>query len=310
MTYLFSLSKDHLELAKAEITALFGESSALSSSLLILHQPTLSLTQASRLGLTRTISNILLCATTLEELLELTLSNTFKITVHAYSPNALSSQALAELLYARQTQPRVNLHNPSHHYVFYWFADVIFATEEIYVNQDTPHSRRSHLKQYNHPTSIHPKLARAMINLSGQDTFIDPFCGAGGIVIEGLLMGLSASGSDINQFLITKAKENAKQLALTTPFTCKDALTLSQKTPAIVTDLPYGKNSMLSESLTSLYEKFFLLAQTLTPTLVIGVAASLPLTTLLASTSWQQQHEFSLYVHKSLTRKICVLTQR
>jgi len=309
MTYLFSLSKDYLALAKAEVTALFGESSTLSSSLLILHQPTISLARASRLGLTRTISKILLCATTLEELLELKLSNTFKITVHGYSPNALSSQALAELLYARQTQPRVALHSPSHHYVFYWFADVIFATEELYVNQDTPHSRRSHLKQYNHPTSIHPKIARAMINLSGQDSFIDPFCGAGGIVVEGLLMGLSASGSDINHFLITKAKENANQLGLTTPFTCKDALTLSQKTPAIVADLPYGKNSQLSESLTPLYEKFFSVAQSLTPILVIGINASLPLADLLSSSSWKQQQEFSLYVHKSLTRKICVLTQ-
>ena len=65
-----------------------------------------------------------------------------------------------------------------------------------------------------------PKLSQILINLSlaGQNSLeaqrikdlmvLDPFCGSGGIVMETLLMGFHAVGSDINPKMVEDTKEN------------------------------------------------------------------------------------------------------
>lgn len=57
-----------------------------------------------------------------------------------------------------------------------------------------------------------PKLCQILINLAqGNDhkTIItDPFCGNGGILIEGLMMGKSVQGSDIDERMVEETKNN------------------------------------------------------------------------------------------------------
>lgn len=62
-----------------------------------------------------------------------------------------------------------------------------------------------------------PKLAQIMINLAhchsepveeSRKTIFDPFCGTGTILMEALLMGFSASGSDISLAMVEGAKKN------------------------------------------------------------------------------------------------------
>ena len=69
-----------------------------------------------------------------------------------------------------------------------------------------------------------PKLAQILINLSlnGQNslepqrikdiTITDPFCGSGGVIMEALLMGFHAIGSDLNPKMISDTKENINWL--------------------------------------------------------------------------------------------------
>ena len=60
-----------------------------------------------------------------------------------------------------------------------------------------------------------PKLAQMMINLSGAQPgqiVWDPFCGSGTILMESLLMGISAIGSDISEKAISDSRENLKWL--------------------------------------------------------------------------------------------------
>jgi DNA modification methylase len=63
---------------------------------------------------------------------------------------------------------------------------------------------------HRYPAKFIPQLARRIIeeNTSIDDTVLDPFCGSGSAVLESLLSGRIAYGSDINPlaFLITKAK--------------------------------------------------------------------------------------------------------
>ncbi|MCF7799223.1 hypothetical protein K9M74_04950 [Candidatus Woesearchaeota archaeon] len=309
MKYLFFLSGEYPKLAQAEVESLFGKVHVLTSSLLFLEANDLNLALATRLGYTKQIAKILSQGESMDDFTDMILENTYKISLQHIAGEEIFLKDLANKLYANQINPKVNIHHPAHHYIFYRLEKTIFATEEIYFNDDDPHKRRSHLKLYNHPTSMHPKLAKAMINLAGTKSFIDPFCGTGGLVIEGLLMGLDAKGSDISAELVNKAKENAKEFDVVGEFIKKDALHMVKKTPAIITDLPYGKNSCVSQEITSLYEDFFLLAQKLTPCLVIGIADTTNIRSLLKSSSWNVTKEFSIYMHKSLTRKIIVLQQ-
>lgn len=55
-----------------------------------------------------------------------------------------------------------------------------------------------------------PKLAQVMINLAGTNTktIYDPFCGTGTVLIEAMLMGKQAIGSDIDPRMIEFSKEN------------------------------------------------------------------------------------------------------
>lgn len=58
-----------------------------------------------------------------------------------------------------------------------------------------------------------PKLAQILINLTGSCGKIwDPFCGSGTIVMEGLLMGITMIGSDINIERVNGAKKNVDWL--------------------------------------------------------------------------------------------------
>ena len=59
------------------------------------------------------------------------------------------------------------------------------------------------------PVSLHPRYARALVNLTrakrGQ-RLLDPFCGTGGILLEAASIGLRVSGSDISPEMVEGAK--------------------------------------------------------------------------------------------------------
>lgn len=59
-----------------------------------------------------------------------------------------------------------------------------------------------------------PKLAQVMLNLAGDaDIIYDPFCGTGTTIMEGLLMGKTMIGSDINPKMIEYSTTNCKWTA-------------------------------------------------------------------------------------------------
>jgi tRNA (guanine10-N2)-dimethyltransferase len=60
-----------------------------------------------------------------------------------------------------------------------------------------------------------PKLARIMVNLtktSYKDTIWDPFCGSGAILLEALLLGRNALGSDIDKEAVANSEKNLQWL--------------------------------------------------------------------------------------------------
>jgi tRNA (guanine6-N2)-methyltransferase len=89
------------------------------------------------------------------------------------------------------------------------------------------------------PGSIHPPLARALALLAGR-AFVDPFCGAGTIPIEGALAGVETRGCDIDPHAIEAARRNAAAAGLAVPFSVADANRLGH-VECIVTNPPWGK---------------------------------------------------------------------
>lgn len=67
------------------------------------------------------------------------------------------------------------------------------------------------------PISLHPRYARALVNLTGLragQSLLDPFCGTGGTLIEAALLGLRTLGSDLSPAMIEGCRTNMEHFEL------------------------------------------------------------------------------------------------
>ncbi len=103
-----------------------------------------------------------------------------------------------------------------------------------------------------HVGMLPPKVARMMVNVAKAKKILDPFCGVGTILAEGLTVGLEVVGSDINPAQVTKTKKNLAWLGKDCPLFVADARSISQKLPAqsidaVVTEPDLGPRAGLEE---------------------------------------------------------------
>jgi len=175
--------------------------------------------------------------------------------------------------------------------------------------------RRVQYRPFFSPISLHPKLARALVNLScikQNQTLLDPFCGTGGILLEAGLIGAKVIGSDIEEKMIDGCKRtldfyNVKNYELF----CSDVGNIKKyihSVDAIVTDLPYGKSTTTKgENLNQLYKRAF---ESISNVLkkkkvaVIGLSNKDIISAGEKYFSLIKKHEFR--VHGSLTRYFAV----
>lgn len=204
---------------------------------------------------------------------------------------------------------KVNLSQPQLSFSIIVTNDLLYVLELVGENTDSAHKRRAHLQAVSKPIAIHPKIAKAMNILAQSEVIVDPCCGAGGLLIEVALQGFVARGSDIRQDMVQATKENAKHFGVVVAVTQQDFFDSKDSLPCIVTDLPYGRNSSLSLSKNSFYTRFFEHAQQLTKRLVVGLDSQISIQKNIESTLWIIDQEHEIYIHKSMTRKIYVLTQ-
>ncbi|MEM1521604.1 MAG: THUMP domain-containing protein [Thermofilaceae archaeon] len=115
---------------------------------------------------------------------------------------------------------------------------------------------------YVHPSSLNPIVARAMCrlaNLRDGETLVDPLCGGGTIVIEGLLESpLSRGvGFDVNPAHVRGAMLNAASAGVVADFWVADARHLSSllghEVDVIATNPPYGIREKAVGGLKRLY---------------------------------------------------------
>ncbi len=145
-----------------------------------------------------------------------------------------------------------------------------------------------------------------MINLSKAKKIVDPFCGTGGILIEGAYSGRKMCGYDISAWMLEKCRTNLKNYKLKVPVFVGDAAAFVKKCDAIVTELPFGKNTK-SQDLISLYTCFLENAKKSTKIIVVSFPDFIDYKKIINKTGWKIENDFAVYVHKSLTKHVVVM---
>jgi len=122
--------------------------------------------------------------------------------------------------------------------------------EEKEIDRNILEKRKVGERPFFSPISLHPKFARALINLTGAkrgDTILDPFCGTGGIVIEAAEMGMNAIASDFDEDMIAGCRENMDFYKLKLQdFEVIDIRDIPERfsdIDVVVTDPPYGRST-------------------------------------------------------------------
>jgi len=222
---------------------------------------------------------------------------------------ALEKELGAEL---KERGFEIDLEKPGFTILLFGICESYLAAIEIPLNRNF-NQRKPQFRPYFHPTSMHPKTARALVNLSRikkGDHILDPFCGTGGILIEAGLMGITVKGSDIDEEMVNGCIRNLQHYSLKGEIKFTDAMNIKKEfgnVNAIVTDMPYGRSSFTTEkNLRKFYSEFISVAGNLLQTGRYLVMVT-PEEFTPKPKNLSVAEEFSLYVHKSLTRKIMVM---
>lgn len=161
-------------------------------------------------------------------------------------------------------------------------------------------------KTKTYPHELDWKLTRAMINLAGLksgEIVCDPFCGTGTTLLEAEAMGIHAIGMDFDEKMCSIAKENIKinkfkSKIFNTDF--QEMLKITEKYDGIVTDLPYGLNSKITEKPEEILKRF---VSVLPKRKKIAVMYKKEFGNNLKLKGLKK---YQIYRHKSLTRTILI----
>ncbi len=177
-------------------------------------------------------------------------------------------------------------------------------------------SRRPRKRPVFHPSTMTPKLARSMVNLSraiGGTTFLDPFCGVGGILLEASLLGCRVIGMDALRRMIRGSRRNLKYFQMDPSGLIRgDARNIPvTRVEAMATDPPYGTGASTLKSTTRNILKDFLPEANSALAKAGRLVVASPLGTgtpdIAESAGFRVADRHEVYVHRSLTREILVL---
>jgi tRNA (guanine10-N2)-dimethyltransferase len=232
----------------------------------------------------------------------------FKVTCHHV--DSCIERAIAQQVAEKIKNSKAEMKKPVSWFNFFFIDGKVIAGKLLWQNTEDFESRKVHRWPAPHPTGTHPQLAKAMVNLTGitKGELIDPFCGAGGTLIEAGLMGFTPVGYDIAPELLEKAAKNligygVKRFRLAK----KNALTLNSA-KYLVADLPYGRNTP-PKGLELLYAKFLArLKQVLTGKAVLGFPDTTNYKPLIRKSKLKILNEFSWEINRNLNKKIVVVS--
>ncbi|MFP3951328.1 MAG: hypothetical protein ACLFVP_04200 [Candidatus Bathyarchaeia archaeon] len=177
-------------------------------------------------------------------------------------------------------------------------------------------SRRPHQRPSFHPSSLQPRVAGCMVNLSRarrDGVFLDPFCGAGSTLIEAGFIGCTPVGLDISKSMTEAAKRNLSHYSRGNGGVVRGDARRSPLLPvdSIATDPPYGRTTtVLGEELHQLYRDFLESSCSILREggyLCIAAPDYIQVSEPGLETGFKHIESHFIRVHGSLTREIAVL---
>jgi len=318
MKALFLLSKEDLNLAHAEFRAVMKKESEIDKNIVICNCDEDEIKKArKRLAYANSVFRLLFSCkpTELDKKMQyFDWQSVYKdsFVLRIAEGNKLKPEAYyAGFVWRKIKNPKVNLKNAKTK-IFIICAKKIHIAIFLGEMDKSYLLRRAAMKPSMHPTAVDPKLAKAMVNLSGaekNETIADPFCGTGGILIEAGFMGMKTRGTDISKFMLKLADLNLTRNKVKYWHLSEgDARSERIKCDCVVSDLPYGRNSKITGSLEKLYLDFLLnIKKWKIKKAVVSFPDFTDYKKIIKSAGFKIENEFSRYIHKSLTKKILVL---
>lgn len=333
MKFLFFLSGSNTLFAKEEVISLLNsygikyEITFSEGQLLIIKTSNVIIDFIFRLGLTHFVLEII-SESVIDEKIDKTLSEiqwdshlsfdrTFKVRVKNKENREYNN---LELLIAKSISKyfdnniKADLTNPMDEIIGLVFKNKLYIGKKIFErNKKDFNKRKPQLRPFFSPTSIDPRIARAMINISqAQKEILDPFAGTGGILIEAGLIGLDTYGLDIEEKSVVGTKTNLLNYGIKNfDIRSGDARKISEiferNFESIVTDAPYGRSTKIDKDKEKMYRDcFFSILGSFKKRCVIGLDKEYPFDEL----GFRIENIYSFRVHKSLTRYLHVLSRR
>lgn len=222
-------------------------------------------------------------------------------------------------LIGRQTNTRVNLSKPDVEFIGvmspeeFVFGKVAWRKPRRSVVGRLPRRRPAF-----HPSTMQPKLARAMVNLSRPSEsgiFLDPFCGVGGLLLEAGLIGCQVIGIDLRRRMVRGARRNLRHYAIVPlGMFVGDARSIPiLQGDAVAGDPPYGREAStggldtkeivtgtlgsIADRLPNVHHVCLALPHTIDADEVAGVGG------------FRVTENHSIRVHRNLTRQIVTFTK-
>lgn len=209
---------------------------------------------------------------------------------------------------------RVDLENPAIDYHLLVGEEFLLGRVIHRVDRSRLEATKVARRPFSRPISLHPKFARALVNLARAPMggiILDPFCGTGGILLEAVEIGLRSIGFDRDRTMVHGTRSSLRSGGADGGLAVADAGRLPLREGSvhgIATDPPYGRAaSTKGESIRSLYARAFRSFADVLPTGAYA-AVVLPKESMidLGAESLEFVEAHALRVHRSLVRHFCV----
>jgi tRNA (guanine10-N2)-dimethyltransferase len=332
MKYLFELSKEHKTFPKSEIlSCLFAEN--IDYHILDSNEDILLIESHSKINKINDLANRLSFTFFINEFM-FSSDNSIKDVKESASNNPLNKSGSIAIKYRNRSntidsQPivkglaeiytknrKVILENPDIEIRSLITDSKLYVGSKISeIDRSQFEDRKVQHRPFFSPISLHPKVARALVNLTlirRNQVLLDPFCGTGGILLEAGLMGIRVIGSDVEEKMIEGCKKTLDFYKIKySKLYCSDIGEIQNyvdNVDAIATDLPYGKSTTTKgEKMDQLYERAF---ESMSKILKKGGKAVIGLSNKdlipLGQNYLKFEEKYDFKIHRSLTRYFAV----
>lgn len=219
----------------------------------------------------------------------------------------------------RQTRAELSLHGPGVRYAGILSGGGFYFGRVMGEEKKRLERRRARRRPFFHPSTLQPKLAGCMVNLTRvrpPEAILDPFCGAGALLMEALALGCRPLGMDLSTVMVEGSGKNLEHLSEGFyDLMVGDARRLPiREVGAVVSDPPYGRAaSTHGTDIKGLYKAFFNgVADLISARGFICVAApkSLCVSGLAEEEGFRRVESHLAPVHGSLIREVAVFRRR